>query len=62
MKNLIIARVMWNQGEETFYGPFNLYEEYVKWAEEFMKENSDEIDEILFDWLINVNKDFEEQK
>ena len=52
---------MWNQGEETFYGPFNSYEEYVKWAEEFMKENSDEIDEILFDWLTSVKIDFEER-
>ena len=58
----MIARVMWNQGSETFYGPFNSYEEYVKWAEETMKEIGDEIDEILFDWLINVKKDFEEQK
>jgi hypothetical protein len=62
MKQVMIAKVMWNQGEETFYGPFNSYEEYVKWAEEFMKENSDEIDEILFDWLTSVKTDFEEQK
>jgi hypothetical protein len=62
MKQVMIAKVMWNQGDETFYGPFNSYEEYVKWAEEFMKESDDEIDEILFDWLRSVKTDFEEQK
>ena len=50
---------MWNHGDETFYGPFDSYEEYVKWAEETMEEIGDEIDEILFDWLRSVKEDLD---
>ena len=53
---------MWNQGDNTFYGPFNSHEEYGKWAKEFIEKWGNEVEEIYFDWLRSVTKDFEEQK
>ena len=53
----MIAKVIWKQGSETFYGPFDSYEEYVKWSEQMDFEIGEEIDEILFDWLRSVKTD-----
>jgi hypothetical protein len=57
MKQVMIAKVIWKQGSETFYGPFDSYEEYVKWSEQMDFEIGEEIDEILFDWLRSVTED-----
>ena len=62
MKQVMIAKVMWNQGDNTFYGPFNSHEEYGKWAKEFIEKWGNEVEEIYFDWLRSVTKDLEEQK
>ena len=61
MKQVMIAKVIWKQGSETFYGPFDSYERYVKWSEELMDEIGSEVDEILFDWLHSVTEVFEER-
>lgn len=63
-EQVIIGKILWCQGEETFYGPFDSMGDWKKWAEECMEEDKDdkEIESICFEIMYRVPKDFEEQK
>jgi hypothetical protein len=51
---ILIGKILWNHNDETFHGPFNSHDEWEKWAEDYMSDNSDEIDEISFHVLYNT--------
>ena len=57
LKQVIIAKITWTSGDETYYGTFNSYEDYKKWADEAKKEDGDVIEDISSDWLFKVTED-----
>ena len=57
MKQVIIGKIIWYQGDKTFYGPFETHDEWEKWVERCMVDDDGEIEEIGFEIMYRVPKD-----
>lgn len=57
MKQVIIGKIEWCQGDESFYGPFDTMDAWLEWAEECMADDNGEIERISFEKMYNVTKD-----
>lgn len=57
MKQVIIGKILWCQGDETFYGIFETIEAWGKWADECMADDNGEIESISFERMFDITKD-----
>ena len=57
MKQVIIGKILWSQGDETFYGIFKTLDAWRKWAEECMEDDNGEIEEISYEIMFDITKD-----
>jgi len=57
LKQIIIGKILWCQGDETFYGTFDTMDAWEKWAEDCMEDDDGEIEEISYEIMYDITKD-----
>jgi hypothetical protein len=56
LEQVIIGKIIWCQGDATFYGTFDNLDEWEKWADACLEDDNGEIQEISYEVMFKTEK------